>query len=75
MTKLIFGIKINNIKVLLETLVSVNEWTILFQSNYTDWYNFDIKTTCEKKCIPCCSYKDCVISAQVEVTSFAIIRD
>ena len=57
------------------TLVSDNEWTILYQSNDTNWYNFDIKTTCDKKCVPCCDYKNCVISAQVEVTSFAFIRD
>ena len=74
MTLLTFGININNTKVLLETLVSNNEWTILYQSNDTNWYNFDIKTRCEKNCIPCCTYTDCVISAKVEVTSFAIIR-
>ena len=64
-----FKIKIGNHIVSLDSMVPLNEWTIVHQENNGQWFRYDISTCCENACISVCICEDCMIYIKCEISN------
>jgi hypothetical protein len=64
-----FKIRIGNHIVKLDSMISLNEWTMIFQESDGQWYRYDLSTCCENACISVCICENCLIYTKCEISN------